>query len=146
MNLTIGVITTGFALGLLAYMIFDESTSPDTFAAALSHYVPRVTTVTFIEVFSFFFLRLYRTSLEEIRFYQNELTSLAGHQIALETSRQTSDPACLRQVLDRIVRHNPNASIESTLAKLDSKDDARPDGLVAVVKQIATLAAGVKTK
>ncbi|MBI5525005.1 MAG: hypothetical protein HY897_01580 [Deltaproteobacteria bacterium] len=46
--------------------------------AALSHYVPRITTVTFIEVFAFFFLKLYRASLIEIKFYQNELTSLAA--------------------------------------------------------------------
>ncbi|MBI5529302.1 MAG: hypothetical protein HY897_23505 [Deltaproteobacteria bacterium] len=110
LNLTIGVITTGFALGLLAYMIFDESTSADTFAAALSHYVPRVTTVTFIEVFSFFFLKLYRTSLAEIKFYQNELTSLASFQIALATSRDCPDPDALRTVLDQLSRRNPNAN------------------------------------
>jgi hypothetical protein len=109
LNLTIGVVTTGFALGLLAYMIFDESTAPGTFSEALSLYLPRITTVTFIEVFAFFFLKLYRASLIEIKFYQNELTCLASLQIALAASHTCPDPDALRTVLDRLARRNPNA-------------------------------------
>jgi hypothetical protein len=151
LNLTIGVITTGFAMGLLAYMIFDESRSADTVAAELSHYIPRVTTVTFIEVFSFFFLRLYRTSLQEIKFYQNELTSLAGQQIALETSRQTPDPQTLRQVLSQIAKHNPNSYAESAVASrqasVGSADDANLSNAMNLLERVGTLAAaGAKIK
>jgi hypothetical protein len=90
-------------------MIFDESTAPGTLTEALSHYVPRITTVTFIEVFAFFFLKLYRASLIEIKFYQNELTCLASLQIALASSQTCPDPDALRTVLDRLARRNPNA-------------------------------------
>ncbi|MBI5525806.1 MAG: hypothetical protein HY897_05685 [Deltaproteobacteria bacterium] len=148
LNLTIGVITTGFALGLLAYMIFDESTSPDSFAAALSHYVPRVTTVTFIEVFSFFFLKLYRASLMEIKFYQNELTSLASLQIALAASRDCPDPDAVRTVLEQLARRNPNANAVDPFSPMPSlPEDDRLKTLADLLTRVAGLpAAGAKFK
>ncbi|MBI5525224.1 MAG: hypothetical protein HY897_02740 [Deltaproteobacteria bacterium] len=147
LNLSIGVITTGFALGLLAYMIFDESTSPDSFAAALSHYVPRITTVTFIEVFAFFFLKLYRASLIEIKFYQNELTSLASLQIALETSRDCPDPDAVRTVLDRLARRNPNAHAVDPFSPTPSlPEDDRLKALGELLAKAAGVAAGARLK
>ena len=62
LNLIIGVLTTLLAVGLLAYMVLTVSESFTDITALLSHYVPRITTVVFIEVFSFFFLRLYKSS------------------------------------------------------------------------------------
>jgi hypothetical protein len=37
-------------------------------------------------VFAFFFLRLYKTTLAEEKFYQNELTSRTARQTALEAA------------------------------------------------------------
>ncbi|MBI5527895.1 MAG: hypothetical protein HY897_16315 [Deltaproteobacteria bacterium] len=146
MNLTIGVITTGFALSLLAYMIFDESTSPDSLAAALSHYVPRITTVTFIEVFAFFFLKLYRASLIEIKFYQNELTCLASLQIALATSRDCPDPCAVRTVLEQLSRRNPNANTPDPFSPTPTlPEDERLQALGGLLTQAAG-AIAVKAK
>ncbi|MBI5528074.1 MAG: hypothetical protein HY897_17215 [Deltaproteobacteria bacterium] len=149
LNLTIGVITTGFALGLLAYMIFDDSRTSDTLSGALSHYVPRVTTVTFIEVFSFFFLKLYRASLMEIKFYQNELTSLASLQIALATSRDCPDPDAVRTVLDQLCRRNPNStsSPDPYSPTPTLPEDDRLKTLADILTRVAGLvAAGAKVK
>ena len=38
----------------------------------------------FIEVFSFFFLKLYKSGLADILYYQNELTNLESKFLALE--------------------------------------------------------------
>ena len=54
----------------------------------------------FVEVFSFFFLRLYRTTLSEIRKYQDDLTALAIRQCAIETGWQSPDPTS-RTVLSK---------------------------------------------
>jgi hypothetical protein len=141
LNLTIGVITTGFAVGLLAYMVMNEEEVPGDLAAVISHYIPRISTVSFIEVFSYFFLRLYRASLAEIKFYQNELTALASQQIALDASRSV-DPAALRATLDQIARHNPNAvpssSLQPTAYSLDS--DPRLKLALELVDRVTTLA------
>jgi hypothetical protein len=142
LNLTIGVVTTGFALGLLAYMIFDESAAPGTFSEALSHYVPRITTVTFIEVFAFFFLKLYRASLIEIKFYQNELTCLASLQIALATSHTCPDPDALRTVLDRLARRNPNAE-QAVSSQPSAVSPVPEDATLAALADVLSKAAGL---
>jgi len=63
LNLVIGVLTTVIAVSLLTYMVLGTNSSFESLTALLSHYVPRVTVVLFIEVFSFFFLRLHRSTL-----------------------------------------------------------------------------------
>ena len=110
LNLTIGVLTTAVAVSLLTYMVFTSVVAFGSLVSILSHYIPRITTVVFVEVFSFFFLGLYKSSLTEIKFYQNELTTMAAQQIALEVSRLSSDPKSLMLVLDQIARRNPNAA------------------------------------
>jgi hypothetical protein len=104
LNLIIGVITTLLAVGVLVYMVLIARTNFDSFTDLSSHYVPRITTVIFIEVFSFFFLRLYKSSLMEIKYYQNELTTLAAQQVALEASRLSQDTSVLGVVLEGLVR------------------------------------------
>jgi undecaprenyl pyrophosphate synthase len=47
------------------------------------HFIPRLSLVIFIEFFSFFFLKLYRNSLHEIKYYQNELTNLEVKSTAI---------------------------------------------------------------
>lgn len=84
LNLVIGVLTSVFAIGLLSFMVVGTAQNFDNLPSILSHYVPRISVVLFIEVFSFFFLRLYRTTLSEIRTYQGDITNLCLKQIAVE--------------------------------------------------------------
>jgi hypothetical protein len=91
LNLVIGVLTSSIAVALLAYMVLGTADPFSSLTALLSHYVPRVTVVLFIEVFSFFFLRLYRATLAEIRLYQQDITSLMLRQVALETVWSAAD-------------------------------------------------------
>lgn len=102
LNLVIGVLTSAVAIGLLAFMVLGTAQNFDTLPAILSHYVPRISVVLFIEVFSFFFLRLYRATLLEIRVYQGDITSLCIKQIAVEaawTNLNTSDRTSLSKDL-----------------------------------------------
>lgn len=39
-----------------------------------------------IELFAYFFLSLYRTSLQKIKYFQNELTNIEAKQIALRAA------------------------------------------------------------
>lgn len=64
-------------------------TRPEAFTDPVklaSHYVPWLTLVIFIEVFAFFFLRLYRATLVETRAYQDQLTDISLHQVAVEVA------------------------------------------------------------
>jgi len=63
LNLIIGIVTTSIAVGLLLYMIGDEGKAHSSYPEMLGYYMPRLAVAIFIETFSFFFLRLYKSSL-----------------------------------------------------------------------------------
>ena len=90
LNLVIGTLTTLAAVGLLIYMVMGHDSELTTLTGLLSYYVPRVSTVVFIEIFGFFFLRLYKTGLSEMKYYQNELTTLALIGVSVEMAAQES--------------------------------------------------------
>ena len=63
LNLVIGTLTTLAAVGLLIYMVMGHDNKIDSITNLFSYYVPRISTVVFIEIFGFFFLRLYKSGL-----------------------------------------------------------------------------------
>ena len=82
LNLVIGVLTTASAVGLLVYMVLGNEHVFSDVAGLMSYYIPRVTIVILVETFSFFFLRLYKSNLEEIKYYQSQITDINKNQIA----------------------------------------------------------------
>lgn len=92
LNLVIGVITTAIAVGLLTYMVLGSSINFDSLTSVLAHYLPRLALVVFIEIFSFFFLRLYRATLAEMRTYQTDLTALTIQFVAVQAALSARTP------------------------------------------------------
>ena len=92
LNLVIGVITTAIAVGLLTYMVLGSTINFDSLTSVLAHYLPRLALVVFIEVFSFFFLRLYRATLAEMRTYQTDLTTLTIQFVAVQAALSARTP------------------------------------------------------
>lgn len=99
LNLTIGAVTTIVAVGLLAYLVLGAKISFDTIPNLLAHFIPRVSIAVFIEVFSFFFLRLYKSGLQEIKYFQNELTNIEMKGLALEAAMRASHNTLTEQSL-----------------------------------------------
>jgi len=73
-NLGIGSAITITALFILyATVIVDDiSNFKDTYSL-ITHYIPRLSLVVFIEIFAFFFLKLYKSNLDNVKFYHNEI-------------------------------------------------------------------------
>lgn len=107
-NLLIGVVTTVIAVSLLVYMVLTAAVTFADWTALLTHYIPRIATVAFIEIFSFFFLRLYRSSLADIKYYQNELTLLDTSRIALHVSQMQNDSKSTLIVVNALTRSDRN--------------------------------------
>jgi hypothetical protein len=53
-------------------------------------------------VFAFFFLRLYKATLSDTKFYQEELTYLASIDIALQAALKTENPNVMAAVISQI--------------------------------------------
>jgi len=90
LNLALGAVTTVVGISLLGVSVFSELTTAKDTWSFVSHFVPRLTLVVLIELFAYFFLSLYRTSLNEIKYFQNELTNVEARQVALRAAMQAN--------------------------------------------------------
>lgn len=74
--------------------------------------IPRVALVIFIEVFAYFFLRLYRDCLSEIKYFQNELTNVESKLAAVEFSYITNNPDGLKLAIEALSKTERNFILE----------------------------------
>jgi hypothetical protein len=132
LNLVIGGITTVFAVGMLVYIVLNGKIpiSPEqrNIEFLLWHYVPRLSVAIFIEVFSFFFLKLYRNSLEDIKFFQNEITNIDSKIISLEAAIFFKDKNTISAVVSELSKTERNFKLqkgESTVGLEQSKIESQ---------------------
>jgi hypothetical protein len=128
LNLVLGTVTTMIGMYVLSdYVIRSGQVSDPTIFA--SQFAPRLTLAIFIQVFAYFFLRLYKASLQEIKYYQNELTSIGAKQQALTCAIDSKNAALLDEVVRSLAGTDRNhvlvkgqSTVEIEHAKLD-KDE-----------------------
>lgn len=108
-NLAIGSITTVLAAALLAYMVlFSDIKSTDSMQTIMWHYVPRLSIIIFIEVFAFFFLRLYRENIHDSKYFQNEITNLDSKFIAFDAALISNDNENLKTLVNELSKTERN--------------------------------------
>lgn len=118
LNLVIGMILC--FLGILALYVFLQKNAEIYILAFKNHNInevvltllPNAFFVLLIEIFSYFFLNLYKKSIEEIKFYQNELTNLESKFLALKTAKITNNHRLLNIILEEIVKTERNFILE----------------------------------
>lgn len=108
LNLIIGIMTTALAAGILAWIAFETKPDFENLTKLLGHYIPRLTTIVFVEVFAFFFLRLYKTGLQEIRYFQNELTNIELQVIAIEASLLQKHTKPMEGIIRQLIKTERN--------------------------------------
>ena len=112
LNLIIGSFTSLIAGGILWMLVAD---APDvaTTPQFLGYYVPRLSVAIFIEAFSFFFLKLYKSGLGDIKYYQNELTNLEARFLALELASLSSQPGDMPSLLQGLSSIDRNVVLKA---------------------------------
>jgi hypothetical protein len=99
-NLVMGSAITIVGLILLSYFVFYAvHLSSAEVTETTIYFCTRLTLVVFIEVFAYFLLRLYRYSLFEIKYFQNEISHARFKIVALE--------ACTREGSKSLTRIGP---------------------------------------
>jgi molybdopterin converting factor small subunit len=107
LNLTLGIFTTMVGIVFLGYAVFNPPavlTAPELFL----YFAPRVSLVVLIEVFAYFFLRLYKQSLGEIKFFQNEMTNIEAKYLALQVVLRADDPALYSKIVEALAETERN--------------------------------------
>lgn len=115
------------------FLGFTSDRKFDSIVDVLAHYISRLALVGFIEIFSFF-LRLYRSTLEEIRIYQEKLNSAANQKVAIELVWALNEPAARAAFATTLLTAKSHAD-----AKTPSSDDVEAHALAKVVGQLVKL-------
>jgi hypothetical protein len=76
-----------------------------------------------IEVFAYFFVRLYRYSLFEIKYFQNEITNSEFRLIALETAFRSADVDAIKKACVEMLKVERNFILKKGETTLSLKKD-----------------------
>lgn len=71
-------------------------------------FLPRAVLFVFVQMFSYFFLRLYKEGLSEIKFFQNELTNIQSKFISLETALVANESESIRIAVEAFSKMERN--------------------------------------
>jgi hypothetical protein len=114
-NLVTGVMITAVATATLIFLVTRPHDEFRSVPSVLNFYIPRITTIALVETFAYFFLRLYKSNLEEIKYYQNERTTITALEIAFRASwdHHHISPSGVT-VIDRIVKVDRNPVMTDT--------------------------------
>lgn len=139
LNLILGITTTLSGLGVLGYAVFNSPISSN-YTELLAHFVPRVSLVLLIEVFAYFFLKLYKQSLGEIKYFQNELTNVESKHLAFEIAVRDGDQGLRSLIVEELAKTERNfvLSKDQTTVELERERISRDTnlGLADSIKQL----------
>lgn len=119
-NLIIGIIGTMLAITFLSFTLLTKAEFPD-FLKFSMHFLPRFLFVASIQIFAFFFLRLYKNNLEDAKYFQNELTNISCKIAALKVAFLLEKPDMVTDILGKlsIVERNFKLAKDETLLDIE---------------------------
>lgn len=129
-NLFIGFLVTVVGFGLLVYFVVvmnDKSNQPGN--ALISYFIPRLSLTLLVELFAFFFLKLYERNLKEVKFYQNEITSLEYKAIAASIVEETDKAGAYARIVDHLLQQSGKNLTENRADKEDPETREDPQAI-----------------
>lgn len=126
LNLVLGITITIIGLIILWYYVLFQGFSSHNEEEFLAFFVPRLSLVILIETFAYFFLRLYKASITDIKFFQNELTNIEAKLTAMQLTFPGKNPEERLCILTHLIRTERNpvkvqkATIEAGTNHMDS--------------------------
>jgi uncharacterized membrane protein len=124
-NLSIGLSLTVFAIIILTSLLLNNHVDIQkgigltTMEQYLLYYLPRLTLCIFIEVFSFFFLRLYKNSHNDVKYFYNEKTNIDSKSLAIKIAQLHSDTATLNKIILELSKVERNFKLKKGETTLD---------------------------
>lgn len=152
LNLFVGLVTTIVGLALLLTYAREQSAFLSALAVAARRtpgdaaqvtpdlalymvtFVPRLALVGLIELFAYFFLGLYKSSLVDVKFIQNEMTNVEQRVLAVMAAFNAGDRAATADILKLVASTDRNSDGFSSSV---GKAGVNQDKLLDVIKELA---------
>ena len=133
LNLLLGIITATIGILLLGEFVLSDGRSifssttdtkmptedGDILEFFTINFLPRVSLVILIEIFAYFFLRLYSNSLMEIKYFQNEITNLDTKFLALQTAVYLGDKKSIEEIISQLAQTERNYVLQKGQTTVD---------------------------
>lgn len=145
LNLVIGILTASTGVTILGILVLGKGSTPSTVLEFTMTFLPRLSLVVILELFSYFFLRLYKAGLDEIKYFQNEATNIELKVLALEVSLDKSDQVMVSESIKCLLATERNAILPEgvstkeikALEALDKNFSLTPKALVELVQAVS---------
>lgn len=110
-NLGIGAVIAVFGIAYLGYAISNQ-TPYENLKIYLGNMVPRFTFVVVIEVFAYFFLKLYKNGFEQVKYFQNELTNVDSKVLGIKFLKDVKNEELMSEVIKSLMSTERNFILE----------------------------------
>ncbi|RYL25911.1 hypothetical protein [Acinetobacter piscicola] len=117
-NLSIGMVLSLLGLSVFGYILLNSQIY-QSIEMLLINTLPKALFVILIELFSFFFLNLYKKNLDEIKYYQNEMTNLESKFLALQVAKSMNNHKILSLILEELSKTERNFILEKDQTTLE---------------------------
>ncbi len=140
-NLLMGLFFAIVGIGFLVFFIYLDFqgvsvvSKDETLTQTLLHIFPKFSLIAIIEICAIFFINLYKKSLIEERFYQNELTNLETKFLALELAFHTEKDDLIDKAIENLLTTERNPQVQETKdSKENSKD--KEDKILQIIMKL----------
>ena len=119
LNLSLGISTAIAGFYLLWNFISSMKTTNGDMGTFFENFAPRISLIVVVEIFAYFFLRLYSSSLMEIKYFQNEITNIEAKSVALDMAVHSGDDESIKEVVFRLARTERNYILQKDQTTVD---------------------------
>jgi hypothetical protein len=122
-NLLIGIVISIAAIVVLwLYVAAFESSNNDTFILSIpARLIIRLSLAIVIQIFAYFFLRLYRYAIFEIKFFQNEITAMELREASIEVALLHNDKSVASFILKAFAVSERNIILKKSETTINLK-------------------------
>jgi hypothetical protein len=144
LNLVIGFFISMSGLVILGWFVFTTTSELSSGIAAVDiiaiRFSIRLSLVAFITVFAYFFLRLYRYGIFEIKYFQNEITGAQFRLISLEAALRTNEKKTIEKISAEMAHTERNFILkkgETTIGlKRDEQEKSQDAALLSALEKL----------
>ena len=108
-NLYLGIVVTTAGVAALVYFLpAMRGNTNSTTAQFLFSFLPRVTLILVLEIFAYFFLNLYRSMAEDVKYYHNEISNVDARCLAAKLAVIKGNEASFTHVVQSLATTERN--------------------------------------
>jgi len=105
LNLVFGVFSAAVGISILIiYMLPDKTIGEISLSSFAMLFIPKLSIVIIIETLAFFFLKLYKKSLDDAKYFINQLTEVRAHFISFKTALLLDDNELIKESVNTILK------------------------------------------